>query len=756
MANVYLFTDGNEDRLQLGNKGANLVTMTKLNLPVPPGFVVSLGAYAEYKRTGQLPMQDIGAALEALQRRMGKRLGDLMVSVRSSGPVSMPGMMDTVLNVKDEDHIISCIKAVFESADSNRAVEYRRINNIAAEMAGTAAVIQAMVMGNADERSGTGVAFTRNPSTGENGLFGEYLPVAQGEDVVSGRRTPMNIEIFREQLPEAYAELNRIGRVLENHYKDMQDIEFTVERATLYMLQTRSGKRSGQAAVKIAVDMVKEGLISTEQALKRVTHQDLEALLHKRVDPSNTIKPLTKGLNAAPGAATGKVVFDVREAVEWAQREPVILVRPETSPDDIVGIHAAIGVLTARGGLTSHAAIVTRAMGKACVCGASELSVDLGTQQFSVGGQVVKRGAEITIDGTTGNVYLGALPLVEAVVSGELDELLGWADKHRRLGIMANADTPEMIRQAIKFGAEGVGLLRTERQFNEPERLATIREFILADSPVHRSEALVKLRRMQRDDFAEIFNALEGRPVIIRLLDLPLHEFLPHEAVDDPAIRSRIEDLKEVNPMMGHRGVRVGVTYPELYQMQIDAISDAKAAVSNANALIMIPQIITVQELLWVKKMVKEPSVKVGIMMETVRACMRADSLGQTAAFFSFGTNDLTQATYSFSREDVEKKFLSYYLDQGILMDNPFETIDVNGVGKLIEIAIKWARQVNPHLDIGVCGEHGGDPRSIHFFHDIGISYVSCSPFRVPIARLVAAQAALDEKERLIRLTKEE
>ncbi len=750
MAKVYLFTEGVEDRFQLGNKGANLVTMTKIGLPVPPGFGVTLEAYREYKKTSQLPIDDIKKALATLEKQMGRKLGQgLMVSVRSSGPVSMPGMMDTVLNVDNWDFMIECIKKVFQSADNPRAREYRRIHKISEEAAGTAALVQAMVMGNMDDRSGTGVAFTRNPSTGEKGLFGEYLRKAQGEDLVSGRRTPEPIEqTLKKDMPQVYAELEELGRRLEQHFKDMQDIEFTIESGKLYLLQTRSGKRSGAAAVKIAVDMVKEGLLTPEEAILRVTPQDLDALLHKRIDPTKTFQPITRGLNAAPGAASGKVVFDIQEAVELSKKgEKIILVRPETSPDDIVGIHAATGVLTARGGLTSHAAIVTRAMGKPCVCGASEVNIDVKGQQFRVNNHVVKKGDEITIDGTTGSVYLGALPLIEADVHGELEELLRWADERRRLGVMANADTAEMILQARRFGAEGVGLCRTERQFNEPRSLAAIREFILADSPEERSKAIERLRKLQKDDFVAILKAMGGLPIIIRLLDLPLHEFLPHEDVKDPKVRRRVEELQEVNPMMGHRGVRVGISYPELYQMQIDAILEAKKEVPGSRPSIMVPQVIANTELEFVRKMVKDSSVRVGIMVETVRAAMTSDTLGQTADFFSFGTNDLTQATLSFSREDAEKKFLYTYLDKGILPDNPFETVDQAGVGKLMDLAIRQARQVKPELEIGVCGEHGGDPRSIQFFHKIGLTYVSCSAFRIPIARLVAAQAAIQEKQ---------
>ena len=751
MTVVYRFEDGCEDKLLLGNKGANLVTMVKLGLPVPPGFVLSTEAYVKYKQNGDLPTQEIDSALDWLEKKTGKRLGKgLAVSVRSSAAVSMPGMMDTVLNINDKAKMVAAIKRVFSSWDNLRAVEYRRLNRISSDM-GTAVVIQAMVLGNQDEESGTGVIFTRNPSTGEKQLFGEYLSKAQGEDLVSGTKTPGSIDILRSSMPEVYSELEGTTHTLERHFRDMQDIECTVESRKLYVLQTRAGKRSGQAAVKVAVDMAKEELISREEAIIRVKPEDLKALLHKRVAFPQQYEPLAHGLNAAPGAATGKVVFRPQEVVTLAKKnEKVILVRPETSPDDIQGIAEADGVLTSRGGLTSHAAIVTRAMGKPCVCGAEELNIDLNKEQFEVRGQVVKKGMEITVDGTTGNVYLGVLPLEESEMIPELNELLSWADSFRRLGVAANADTAEMIRLAKRFNAERIGLCRTERQFNEPERLSVIREFIMANTRTERTEALDRLQRLQKEDFVAIFKELEGLPIIIRLLDLPLHEFLPADTeIADPRLKERVRELKEVNPMLGHRGVRLGVTNPEIYQMQIEAISQAKAeaeSVARVNASIMVPQVITLQELLWVKEYVKDTDLRLGVMMETVRACMRADKLAQVADFFSFGTNDLTQCVYAFSREDAEKKFLSTYLELGILQDNPFEIVDVKGVGRLMETAISWARAEKTDLEIGVCGEHAGEPRSIRYFHQIGVDYVSCSAFRIPVARLVAAQAAIEGK----------
>jgi pyruvate,orthophosphate dikinase len=725
--------------------------MTKIGLRVPPGFVVSIEAYAEYKRTGRLPVEDIEDGLRWLEGLTGMRLGDgLMVSVRSSAPVSMPGMMDTLLNIKSKAHMVSAVKKIFGSWDNLRAVQYRRLNNIPRDI-GTSAVVQAMVMGNKDERSGTGVIFTRNASTGEPQLFGEYIGRAQGEDLVSGSRTPSPVEELRSAMPEVYAELETVAHSLEKYFRDMQDVEFTVESGILYILQTRSGKRSGQAAVKIAVDMAREGLISREEAVKRVKPEEMKALLHKRIKSSERLEPLARGLNAAPGAAFGKVVFHPMEAVRLAEKsEKVILVRPETSPDDIQGIAAADGVLTSRGGLTSHAAIVTRAMGKPCICGAEEIKIDLKAEEFEVRGHVVKKGMEITIDGTTGTVYLGALLLEEVEVTAELVELLSWADGFKRLGVRANADTADMIKLAKSFGCEGIGLCRTERQFNAPERLSAIREYIMARTPSEKAEAIEILRGFQEEDFAAIFRELDGLPIIIRLLDLPLHEFLPSETEATlPRVREMVRELREVNPMIGHRGVRLGVTNPEIYRMQVEAICQAKALVESevkVNASVMIPQVITVQELLWVKKQVKAAGLKIGVMMETVRACMRAGKLAHEADFFSFGTNDLTQAVYSFSREDAEKKFLATYLGLGILQDNPFEIVDVKGVGRLMETAILWARTNKKGLEIGVCGEHGGEPRSIRYFHQIGIDYVSCSAFRIPVARLVAAQAALQDK----------
>jgi pyruvate,orthophosphate dikinase len=718
--------------------------MTQLGLSIPSGFVISIDAYKKWRETGLLPDEDIKEALTSLETEMGRKLGEgFEVSVRSSGPVSMPGMMDTILNIGDMGQINSAIKRIFESWDNLRAVEYRLINKIP-QTIGTAAIIQAMVYGNRDERSGTGVVFTRNPSTGKKGLFGEYIVEAQGEELVSGVRTPKPISTLKSTMPEVYTELEKVANKLESHFCDMQDIEFTVESGKLYILQARTGKRSGHAAVKISVDMLAESLITREEAIMRVTANDIQGLLHKQLKLSDAYRPLAKGLNAAPGAASGRVVFDAIEALAQSKKGvKVILVRPETNPDDIQGIAVADGVLTQKGGLTSHAAIVTRAMGKPCICGAEDINIDLVTRQFVVNGQVIKEGDAITIDGTAGSLYLGLLPVEDVSISPELTELMGWADGFKRLGVRANADTPEAISHAVTFGAEGIGLCRTERMFNAPERLSVIRQFILAENAARQAEVIEHLRELQTRDFIELFRELKGLPIIIRLLDLPLHEFLPSEQeVIESHVRQRIAELRETNPMLGHRGVRLAVTNPEIYKMQIEAIERARTEVA-ADVSIMIPQVITAQEALTVKSLLKGSDMMVGVMMETVRACMRARHLATEVDFFSFGTNDLTQAVYSFSREDAEKKFLSTYLQLGILQDNPFEVLDVKGVGRLMETAIFWARRGKKDIEIGVCGEQAGEPRSIRYLHGIGVDYISCSPYRIPIVRLVAAQSAI-------------
>jgi pyruvate,orthophosphate dikinase len=746
---IYSFHGNCEDKAALGNKGANLVTMTRLGLPVPPGFVVSVQGYNEYKKTGRLSEKDISQSLADLEKQAHSRLGKgLQVSVRSSAPISMPGMMDTVLNIKNAAEMRSAVKRIFDSWDNMRAEEYRRLNHIASDI-GTAAVVQAMVFGNKDSRSGTGVVFSRDPSTGESGLFGEYIECAQGEDIVSGSKTPVPVSHLKSVMPDVYKELEQKVSFLEKHFRNMQDIEFTVESGTLYILQTRSAKRSGQAAVKAAVDMVHQALITQEEAILRLNVDDLRALLHKHIKSTQSHEPLTKGLAAAPGAVSGQVVFMVEDAMTLAKKSiPSILVRPETSPDDIQGIAAADGVLTSRGGLTSHAAIVTRAMGKPCVCGAEDIQIDLEKKLFTCKGQTIYEGDTITIDGTSGMIYIGVLPMEEGTMIKEFEELLTWLDGAKRLGVRANADIPDMVAQAIKLGAEGIGLCRTERQFSGPERLSAIREYILAATPAQKSAALKHLSKLQKEDFIALFKELKGLPIIIRLLDLPLHEFLPSEKeTTDERTRQRIAELKEINPMLGHRGVRVAVTNPEIYLMQVQAIEAAKKEVP-ADVSIMIPQVITAQELIMIKKSCVEGStLKVGTMMETVRACMRAGRLAEVADFLSFGTNDLTQAVYSFSREDAEKKFLSTYLEIGILENNPFEIIDIKGVGRLMETAIFWARRAKKDIPIGVCGEQAGEPHSISFFHAINVDYVSCSPFRVPIAKLIAAQAAIKQKD---------
>lgn len=747
MQYVHLFSDNFNDKLRLGNKGANLVTMTRIGLPIPPGFTVSIDAYKQWRETKFLPEDEIREALSTLEEKMGRKLGEgLEVSVRSSAPVSMPGMMDTILNIGDYSKMASAVRSIFESWDSMRAVEYRRLNNISSTL-GTSAVIQAMVYGNKDDASGTGVVFTRNPSTGAKGLFGEYLSKAQGEDLVSGVRTPEPIEKLKKALPSIYKQLDGLGVKLESFFRDMQDIEFTIEAGELYLLQTRNGKRSGYAAMKIAVDMVEENTITMEEAIMRVTVADIRGMLHNQIKNPSKYKVLVKGLNAAPGAVGGKVAFDTTAVQQMTNKGlSTILVRAETSPDDIQGIAAADGVFTQKGGLTSHAAIVTRAMGKPCVCGAEEISINYELKQFTFGEQIVKEGDDITIDGSSGNVYLGLLPVEKVGLTPELGTLLTWCNGFKRLGIRANADTPEMIAQAQQFGAEGIGLCRTERMFNAPERLSVIREFILARNEKEQRTALDELQVLQTKDFGVLFKVLKGLPIIIRLLDLPLHEFLPHEdQVKDVRIRQRIADLRETNPMLGHRGVRLAVTVPELYQMQLNAIQQAMEDVP-ANVSIMLPQVITAKETLLVKDMLKGMKLKFGVMMETVRACMRAGSLAEVVDFFSFGTNDLTQAVFSFSREDVEKKFLSSYLRLGILRNNPFEILDIKGVGRLMETALFWARRSKPGIEVGVCGEQAGEPNSVCYLHNILVDYVSCSPFRIPTAKLVAAQAAISER----------
>jgi len=871
---VFDFEEGDASKKDLlGGKGANLAEMTRLGFPVPPGFTVTTEACKDYLKTGGFPeglWDEIVEAVHRLEQKTGKKLGDpekpLLVSVRSGAPLSMPGMMDTVLNlglndetvkglikntgderfaydayrrfiqmfsdivlkvdrnifereitrkkeekgvkqdtelsandwkelvdkfkqiVKQEtgenfptdpwEQLRKAVEAVFNSWNNPRAQVYRRINKISDDL-GTAVNVQAMVFGNMGNDSATGVAFTRNPSTGEKEVFGEYLVNAQGEDVVAGIRTPQPISRMKEEIPEAYDQLLKLMETLEKHYRDMQDVEFTVEKGKLYMLQTRSGKRTAKAAVKIAVDMVHEGLITREEAVMRVKPEQLDQLLHPQIDPNARVEVLTRGLPASPGAATGKVVFDADLAEELGKKgEKVILVRWETTPDDIHGIVEAQGVLTSHGGMTSHAAVVARGMGKPCVVGAEEVRIDEEAREFRVGDVVVKEGDVITIDGSTGNVMLGEVPVIQPELTGELDELLRWADEIRRLGVRTNADTPEDAKRARDFGAEGIGLCRTEHMFFGEDRLPIVRQMILADSDEERQDALNKLLPMQRGDFEGIFKAMSGLPVTIRLLDPPLHEFLPSytdimirltELRASNADQSQIEELEhlakrvkamsEMNPMLGLRGCRLGLVFPGIYEMQVRAIMEAAVNIKKEGyepvVEIMIPLVAVASELMILKERLEkvarevldkagmEISYKFGTMIELPRAALTADEIAAHAEFFSFGTNDLTQSTFGFSRDDAEAKFLPRYLEEKILKENPFEVLDRNGVGKLLKMAAELGRSVRPDLKLGICGEHGGEPSSIEFAYTVGLDYVSCSPFRVPIARLAAAQATL-------------
>ena len=890
---VYLFRDGNATmRDLLGGKGANLAEMTNIGLPVPPGFTITTEVCNEYYKEGrQMPaglMDEIKAAVTDVERQMGRTFGGtekpLLVSVRSGAKFSMPGMMDTVLNlglnpttvealIKEtgndrfvwdsyrrfvmmlsdvafglskhefDEHIFAdykkkvgaktdldlsaedlkqisqlfldhvkqhagrefpndpmeqleiAVEAVFRSWNNDRAIFYRRTEKIPDEI-GTAVNVQSMVYGNAGDDCGTGVAFTRDPSTGEHEVFGEYLMNAQGEDVVAGVRTPVPISELDKQNPEVYRQFMEMSGKLEQHYKDMQDLEFTIEHGKLFMLQCRSGKRTGPAAVRIAVEMVKEGLIDKATAIQRVTGSHLDQLLHPRIDPSAIANAtvLAKGLAASPGAAVGKVVFTADAAAEQGMHggagQKVILVRDETNPDDVHGMMAAQGVLTARGGKTSHAAVVARGFGIPCVAGAEALQVDAKSRHFSVGGKTVKEGDTITMDGSTGAVYLGELPLIAPEVSGAFGELMAWADEARTLGVRANADNPRDARQAIEFGAEGIGLCRTEHMFFESDRLPLVQNLILSKDPAVQQEMLDKLQVIQQGDFEGIFEAMEGKPVTVRLIDPPLHEFLPsHESLvrevsalevqcgfatggdkhlnetkleEKTKMLHAVEAMKESNPMLGLRGVRLSIILPGLVIMQTRAILQAAAKLIKEGKRvlpeIMIPLVSTVNELRVVqgqleseaKKIVQEQGVEIpytfGTMIELPRAALTAGEIAEYAQFFSFGTNDLTQTTFGFSRDDAEGKFLGKYAEMKILPSNPFETIDQTGVGRLMEIAVKDGRATRGDLKCGICGEHGGDPESIYFCHKLGLNYVSCSPFRVPIARLAAAQAALQDK----------
>ena len=872
---VYRFHEGNKEmRDRLGGKGANLAEMTKAGLPVPPGFTITTEACNQFLASGNQLDEDllkqVWTALEQLEEETGKGFGNvdnpLLVSVRSGSVYSMPGMMDTILNlglndqtveglakltqnrrfaydsyrrfiqmfgevvmgvdyyqfervirqqkekrqvtsdpeltasdwqdvieqfltlIKKETHrdfpqspheqLIQAIQAVFLSWNNDRAKIYRRIHKISDQL-GTAVNVQMMVFGNMGDDSGTGVAFTRNPSTGENELYGEFLLNAQGEDVVAGVRTPQPISELKEKMPEVFAQFQRIGRQLEHHYLDMQDIEFTIERGKLYILQTRAGKRTAQSAVKIAVDMVEEGIISKEDALLRVDPDQLSQMLHRRLDPEQEMTVIAKGLPASPGAATGQVVFDADLAEKLAaDGERVLLVRPETTPEDIHGILAAQGVLTSRGGMTSHAAVVARGMGKACVCGCESLKIDLNKKVIEVDSYTLKEGDMLTIDGSTGQVILGEVPLIDPELTAEFKKMLSWADQVRKLQVRANADHPEDAAKAREFGAEGIGLCRTEHMFLQPDRVPLVQQMILSETEAEREEALAKLLPLQKEDFKGLFREMDGLPVTIRLLDPPLHEFLPNleelieeitelrikgndlkELAQKEALLKKVRALHEFNPMLGHRGCRLGLTYPAIYAMQVEAIFRAAreciAEGINVVPEIMIPLVSHVNELKQMRELVDEVANKlgfahkytVGTMIEVPRAALTADQIAEEADFFSFGTNDLTQTTFGFSRDDAEGKFLHQYLGHKILEENPFVSIDQDGVGSLIRIGVEKGKKTNNTLKVGICGEHGGEKKSIEYCHIVGLDYVSCSPYRVPLARLAAAQASLKERE---------
>ena len=868
---LYLFSEGNKDMREiLGGKGANLAEMTNAGMPVPQGFTISTEACTQYYKDGRQIneeiMADIYEYIGKMEEITGKKFGDvknpLLVSVRSGARASMPGMMDTILNLGLNDEVveglaaktgnprfaydsyrrfvqmfsdvvmelsksdfekiidemkeakgvkldteldaddmkalvvkfkdlykskmgsdfpadpkvqlIEAVKAVFRSWDNPRANVYRRMNEIPYDW-GTAVNVQAMVFGNSGNNSGTGVAFTRNPATGEKALFGEYLINAQGEDVVAGIRTPSPIAHLKDQMPEVYDQFVEIATRLENHYKDMQDMEFTIEDGKLYMLQTRNGKRTAAAALKIAVDLVDEGMIDEREAVLRVEPKQLDSLLHPQFDAEALKKAevIGKGLAASPGAACGQVVFtaeDAKESVENGSMKKVVLVRLETSPEDIEGMVVAQGILTVRGGMTSHAAVVARGMGTCCVSGCGEIVVDYDKQEFTLGGKTYKRGDWISIDGSTGNIYGEAIPTVEASISGDFGRFMGWADAARQLKVFTNADNPRDAKQGVNFGAEGIGLCRTEHMFFEADRIKAVREMIVAENVEDRKKALAKILPYQQGDFEAMYKVMGERPMTIRYLDPPLHEFLPtkEEEIVDLAkdlgvsvekLHTVIDSLHEFNPMMGHRGCRLAVSYPEIAEMQTTAVINAAINVSKETGVkivphIMIPLVGEVKELKFVKdvvvatadKIIAEAGVdmkyEVGTMIEIPRAALTADEIAKEAEFFSFGTNDLTQMTFGFSRDDAGK-FLSYYYDNKVYESDPFAHLDQNGVGKLVEMAAKLGRQTRPDLGLGICGEHGGDPTSVEFCHRVGLDYVSCSPFRVPIARLAAAQAAI-------------
>ena len=867
----YLFSEGNASmRELLGGKGANLAEMTNIGLPVPQGFTITTEACTQYYEDGGISEEiqaEIREYIGKMEEITGKKFGDkenpLLVSVRSGARASMPGMMDTILNLglnedvvetiatksnnprwawdcyrrfiqmysdvvmevgkkyfeqlidkmKEErgvkqdveltaddlkelagqfkaeykakigtdfpsdpkEQLMGAIKAVFRSWDNPRANVYRRDNDIPFSW-GTAVNVQSMAFGNMGDNCGTGVAFTRDPATGENKLMGEFLTNAQGEDVVAGVRTPMPIEEMAQKFPQAYKDFVKVCETLENRYHDMQDMEFTVEDGKLYMLQCRNGKRTAQAALKIACDLVDEGHKTEQEAVAMIDPRNLDTLLHPQFD-AKAIKaatPLGKGLGASPGAACGKVVFTADDAVAWAEKgEKVILVRLETSPEDITGMKAAQGILTVRGGMTSHAAVVARGMGECCVSGCGDIKMDEANKKFELGGKTFVEGDFISIDGTTGNIYEGVIPTVDATIAGEFGKIMAWADKYRKLKVRTNADTPADAKKARELGAEGIGLCRTEHMFFEADRIAAFREMICADTVEEREAALAKIEPMQQADFEALYEALEGNPVTIRFLDPPLHEFVPTEEEDIKALADAqgksVEDIKaiiaslhEFNPMMGHRGCRLAVTYPEIAAMQTKAVIKAAINVKKAHAdwnvvpEIMIPLVGDVKELKFVKKVVVETAdaiiaeagsdlkYEVGTMIEIPRAALTADEIAANADFFCFGTNDLTQMTFGFSRDDAGK-FLGAYYDKKIFESDPFAKLDQEGVGKLMKMALDLGKPVNPKLHCGICGEHGGDPSSVEFCHKIGLDYVSCSPFRVPIARLAAAQAAIAE-----------
>lgn len=875
---VYLFEEGRAGMQDLlGGKGANLAEMSNIGLPVPPGMIITTEACNEYYQMGkQIPaglMAEVVSALRSIEDRTGNKFGNpvnpLLVSVRSGAKFSMPGMMDTILNLglnditvqgiiagtQNERFALDCyrrfiqmfsdvvmevkhhkfetilekykekqgvhfdhelspeslraiveeckktvqltagksfpqdpmvqledaIRAVFRSWHNDRAIVYRKLNDIPHNI-GTAVNVQSMVFGNMGPDSGTGVAFSRNPSTGEKALYGEYLMNAQGEDVVAGIRTPLSISTLNEENPAIYDQLVNICNLLEGHYRDMQDIEFTIERGNLYILQTRNGKRTATAAIRIAIELYNEGLITKEEALTRIEPGQLDQLLHRRIDPAAKIEVIAKGLPASPGAASGKVVFDADMAEKMnLAGEKVILVRTETTPDDIHGIVASQGILTSRGGMTSHAAVVARHMGKPCVCGCEALKIDYPKEQVTVEKLTIKQGDFISINGATGQIILGEVPMIDPELSVEFRKLLEWADEHRTLGIMANADNPSDAKKARDFGAQGIGLVRTEHMFMDSKRIPIVQEMILADTVQEREAALTKLLPMQQNDFYGILQAMAGLPVIIRLLDPPLHEFLPNAEEllveitkleltgGDPAVISaketllrKVRALSEFNPMLGHRGSRLAITYPEIYAMQCRAIFQAAAqAVKDGLEIhpeVMMPLIINDSELALLRKrseeiaevVMQEQNVsfeyKIGACIEVPRACLTADAIGFLSDFFSFGTNDLTQTTLGFSRDDAEGKFLPAYFENGVLKNNPFVVLDRDGVGKLIDTAVRLGRSANPELELGICGEQGGEPNSIEFCHLVGMNYVSCSPYRIPIARLAAAQAAIKNR----------